>query len=134
MDPLLIYTDGASRGNPGEAGAGVVIKDREGKVYRTLKKYLGQTTNNQAEYNALILALREVKGMGQNIRILSDSELLVRQVKGQYKVKNRNIKPLFDEARALLGGFASWEIEHIPREMNREADGLANEAIDSRAV
>lgn len=132
-DVLLLHIDGASRGNPGEAGAGVVITDGGGKIHRELKRYLGRTTNNQAEYQALILALREAKDMAAGgIRIFSDSELLVRQMNGLYKIKNRDIKTYADEARELLKKFSSWEITHVPREENSEADRLANDAIDSK--
>jgi len=129
---LKIYIDGASRGNPGESGAGIVIKDGHGRVFKKLKQYLGRATNNQAEYRALLLALKISRGLGRNIRIFSDSELLVKQLKGSYRVKSKGLKPYFDEVRELLRDFSSWDISHIPREQNMEADALANEAIDTR--
>jgi len=129
---IKIYIDGASRGNPGESGAGIVIKDRQGKIFKRLRQYLGRATNNQAEYRALLLALKASRELGQNIRIFSDSELLVKQLKGSYRVKSKGLKPYFDEVRNLLKGFSSWEIAHIPREQNREADALANEAINTK--
>lgn len=129
---LKIYIDGASRGNPGESGAGIVIKDGKGRVFKRLRQYLGRATNNQAEYRALLLALKASRELGQNIRIYSDSELLVKQLKGSYRVKSKGLKPYFDEVRGLLRDFSSWEIAHIPREQNMEADALANEAIDTK--
>jgi len=129
---LKIYIDGASRGNPGEPGAGIVIKDRQGKIFKRLRQYLGRATNNQAEYRALLLALKASRELGQSIKIFSDSELLVKQLKGSYRVKSKGLKPYFDEVRNLLKGFSSWEIAHIPREQNREADALANEAINTK--
>jgi len=129
---IKIYIDGASRGNPGESGAGIVIKDRQGKIFKRLRQYLGRATNNQAEYRALLLALKASRELGQSIKIFSDSELLVKQLKGSYRVKSKGLKPYFDEVRNLLKGFSSWEIAHIPREQNREADALANEAINTK--
>jgi len=128
---IKIYIDGASRGNPGESGAGIVIKDGKGRIFK-LRQYLGRATNNQAEYRALLLALKASRELGQSIKIFSDSELLVKQLKGSYRVKSKGLKPYFDEVRSLLKGFSSWEIAHIPREQNREADALANEAINTK--
>ena len=129
---IKIYIDGASRGNPGESGAGIVIKDGKGRIFKRLRQYLGRATNNQAEYRALLIALKASRELGQNIRIFSDSELLVKQLKGSYRVKSKGLKPYFNEVRELLKYFSSWEIAHIPREQNMEADALANEAIDTR--
>ena len=129
---IKIYIDGASRGNPGESGAGIVIKDGKGRIFKRLRQYLGRATNNQAEYRALLLALKASRELGQSIKIFSDSELLVKQLKGSYRVKSKGLKPYFDEVRNLLKGFSSWEIAHIPREQNREADALANEAINTK--
>ena len=134
-DQLNLYTDGASRGNPGEAGAGVVILDRAGKVIKESKEYLGNTTNNNAEYRALILGLREVLKLGgTKVNIFSDSELMVNQIKGSYKVKNQGLILLYNEANELLEKFIKYDIEHIQREQNRHADQLANEAIDKRRM
>lgn len=127
-----INVDGASRGNPGRAGAGAVIKDLDGNVIRELKEYLGIATNNTAEYKALLLALTAVTEMGiKNVKVFADSELMVKQLNGVYKVKSEDLKPLYTKAIVLSKGFDSFEISHVYRENNSLADSLANEAIDS---
>ncbi|MFQ5735342.1 MAG: ribonuclease HI family protein, partial [Thermodesulfobacteriota bacterium] len=128
----VINVDGASRGNPGEAGAGAVIKDPEGRVLKRLKKYLGTTTNNMAEYQALVMALEAARSLKlERIRVLADSELMVKQINRVYRVKSPGLKPLYDRARALLAGFSKdSRVSHVYREQNGEADSLANEAID----
>ncbi|MBI5588408.1 MAG: ribonuclease HI family protein [Deltaproteobacteria bacterium] len=128
-----INVDGASRGNPGEAGAGAVIKDPGGHIVKKLKKYLGRTTNNVAEYNAILIALESARDLGLNsIRILADSELMVKQLNGVYKVKSEDLRPLYDRAVDLIKGFKECKISHVYREDNSMADSMANEAIDSR--
>ena len=128
-----IYVDGASRGNPGKAGAGAAIKDAEGTVVRKLKSYLGIMTNNMAEYSAMIMALKAARDMGiKDVRIHADSELMVKQLNGVYRVKSHDLMPLFLEATHLLGAFDEYKIAHIYREGNGLADSLANEAIDQR--
>jgi ribonuclease HI len=135
FDNLNLYTDGASRGNPGEAGAGAVILDRTGNVVKELKEYLGNTTNNSAEYRALILGLREVLRLGgTKVNIFSDSELMVNQIKGSYNVKSQGLLLLYNEVNELLEKFIKYGIRHIRREENRHADRLANEAIDKRRM
>lgn len=130
---LILYTDGASRGNPGEGGVGVVLTDLEDNIVLEEKLYLGKCTNNQAEYRALILGLEEAKTLKPSkLVIRADSELLVRQLQGLYKVKNEGLQPLYLKAMKLLKGFSSFKIEHIPREQNKKADKLANRAIDER--
>lgn len=131
-----MYTDGGARGNPGPAGAGVVIYDGEKKVAE-LKKYLGDhQTNNWAEYEALILGLQEVKkrGLGkQGIEIRMDSELIVKQMSGEYQVKEETLWPRYMKVHNLLvANFSDVRFVHIPREKNKEADKLVNEAIDER--
>lgn len=134
LSDFFVYTDGASRGNPGEAGAGAVILDKEGNVIRELKKYLGKNTNNVAEYRALILGLSEVlKLKGTRVHIFSDSELMVRQLNGTYAVKNKGLAVLYNEVNDLLKKFVRYDIKYINREKNRHADRLANEAIDERS-
>jgi len=129
-DFLKIYIDGASRGNPGEAGAGVWMADREGRKVFEMSRYLGRKTNNEAEYWALLFGLQEARRLGgRSIRIFTDSELVERQVNGLYRVKNLNLKVLHTSVIRQLKAFSSYAIESIPREMNREADRLANEAI-----
>ena len=123
--------DGGSRGNPGPASYGVVIRDPRGEVVAKLKKYIGRMTNNVAEYYGLIAALDYAQSHGiRALRVESDSELLVRQMRGQYKVKSAELRPLFERARKMAQTFASFKIEHVYREQNAEADTLANEALD----
>jgi ribonuclease HI len=123
--------DGGSRGNPGPASYGVVIRDGRGEIVAKLKKYIGRMTNNVAEYYGLIAALDYAQAHGvRAIRIESDSELLVKQMRGQYKVKSEDLRPLFERAKKMSLGFDSFRIEHVYREQNREADALANEALD----
>lgn len=130
---LLIMTDGASRGNPGDAGVGVIIKDAGGCIIKRIGKFIGIATNNAAEYEALILAIESARELGaEKITLYSDSELLVKQIKGEYKVKNEGLKPLYNKAVNILKYFKSYSIMHINREYNKEADKLANQAIDKK--
>jgi len=130
---ISLYTDGASRGNPGEAGAGFVIFNEHNDEIAAGSKYLGQCTNNVAEYQALILGLKEaVKIENRQISIFLDSQLIVRQIQGKYKVKNVGLKPLFSEVRRLLDQFDSFQISHVLRNLNKRADELANQGIDER--
>ena len=123
--------DGGSRGNPGPASYGVVVRDGRGEIVAKLKKYIGRMTNNVAEYYGLIAALDYAESHGvRAIRIESDSELLVKQMRGQYKVKSEDLRPLFERAQKMSKAFDSFRIEHVYREQNREADALANEALD----
>lgn len=125
-----IYIDGAARGNPGESGIGVFIIDERGGT-REINKYLGTSTNNQAEYTALITALKSAKEhSNKSIKIYTDSLLLANQINGLWKVKNPEIAVLHKEAKKLLGEYKDTSITHIPREKNKEADRLANLAID----
>lgn len=130
---LVMFTDGASRGNPGEAGIGVVIKDEGGKVIKRIARYLGRATNNQAEYTALLDGLKAAREMGaEGIQAYADSELLVKQIKGEYKVKNPELQKMSLLARSLIEKFPAFVITYIPREKNSLADSLANEAIDKK--
>lgn len=132
--PYELRVDGASRGNPGEAGAGAVIKDPQGNVVRELRKYLGIATNNMAEYRALVMALAEARSMGiRDIEVFADSELVVKQMTGAYRVKSEELRPLYEEAARLMKGFRTSKIVHVYREENGIADKLANEAIERRA-
>ncbi len=134
MKRLTVYVDGASRGNPGPAAIGIVMRDEGGATVVRLSAFIGRTTNNQAEYTALIAALEEAGRLGAlRLDIRTDSQLMARQILGQYKVRNENIRPLYEEAMRLLAGFASYGIVHIPRQQNAEADALANEALDRLA-
>jgi len=128
---LFLYTDGGSRGNPGPAGIGIVIKDSAKKKLKEAYKYIGETTNNIAEYSALIRGLEELLAMkAEEIVICLDSELVVRQLCGEYKVKDAGIKPLFEKALGILRNFKAYDIKHIERSKNTEADKLANKAIN----
>jgi ribonuclease HI len=123
--------DGGSRGNPGPAAYGVVMRDPSGKVVARLKKYIGRMTNNVAEYYGLIAALDYAQSHGiRALRVESDSELLVKQMRGRYRVKSEDLRPLFERARKMSQALASFRIDHVYREQNAEADALANEAMD----
>jgi ribonuclease HI len=123
--------DGGSRGNPGPAAYGVLIRDARGEPVAKLKKYIGRFTNNVAEYYGLIAAMDYAQSHGvRAIRIESDSELLVKQMRGLYKVKSADLQPLFERAQKMSKAFDSFRIDHVYREQNREADALANEALD----
>ncbi len=134
VSPLRLHVDGASRGNPGEAGFGVHVTSAEGETIASLFGYLGRATNNVAEYQALLHGLRFALERGtREVRVFSDSELLVRQLAGRYRVKNPGLLPLFREAQSLLARFESARVSHVPREENGEADALANKAVDLRS-
>ncbi len=129
---VVVHIDGASRGNPGPAAYGVVMESAEGSPLAAFAKALGETTNNVAEYRALLAALEYALAHDYaRVRVLTDSELLARQMAGLYKVKSPDLRPLYEQARRLSGRFKSFGIEHVPRERNREADRLANRAIDA---
>jgi ribonuclease HI len=126
-----LYSDGASRGNPGPAAAGWVLQDTEGRVLREQGEALGRATNNEAEYAALIRGLQEALGLGvTEIHCRADSELVVRQMLGQYKVRNVRLQECYRGAKALSLRFARFHIEHVRREHNQRADALANRALD----
>ena len=132
-EELEIFIDGASSGNPGEASVGVVINQDDQRI-KEISQAIGHATNNVAEYQVLILALKEAHALEvKRLKIFTDSELLYRQVTGRYKVKNENLKLLFDEAQGLAKKFQEIKIDHIPREQNQEADRLANQALKKQA-
>jgi ribonuclease HI len=129
---LTIYTDGASRNNPGESGAGVYIL-RDGEPFEQIARYLGKTTNNIAEYTAAIIGLEHAAKAGaRKVKLFADSELMVKQINGLYKVKNEGLKPLHTKVKGLIARIGSVEVQYIPRERNKEADALANKAIDEK--
>ncbi|HYM49645.1 MAG TPA: ribonuclease HI family protein [Candidatus Limnocylindrales bacterium] len=131
---VVAHTDGASRGNPGPAAIGVVIQDSQGHILLELGEALPPTTNNVAEYTAVIRALERARAMGaRRVRCLLDSQLVVRQLNGAYKVRHHDMLPLYRRVLELVGAFDEVTFEHVPREMNAEADRLANLALDSRA-
>jgi len=129
---FVLFTDGGSRGNPGPAGAGVVLKDAGGAVVHQAGHSLGRATSNVAEYRAAILGVTEAvrRGAGR-LTFCSDSELLVRQLNGEYRVKSPALKPLHAEVRALLGRIGQVEVRHVRRDQNAHADAMANEALDA---
>jgi ribonuclease HI len=128
---LIAYIDGGARGNPGPAGYGVVITDQSRRKVAALSEYLGRQTNNYAEYNGLLAALGYALEHGHKaLKVVSDSELLVKQIRGQYKVKNPSLQELHRRARELIAKLDWFSIEHVLRESNREADRLANAAMD----
>jgi len=131
---LIIYTDGGARGNPGPAGVGVVFRNETGKIISKYKKYIGKATNNAAEYQALILALMEAGRLkADQLLINMDSELIVRQMQGKYKIKEPALKVLAGEVLKLTNKFRHVEFKHISREQNKEADRLVNLAIDGQS-
>lgn len=126
-----MYVDGASRGNPGAAGAGAHIDNPDGTTLVELCRHLGEATNNIAEYSALLLGLKEAEVLGiKNLDAYADSELMVKQIKGIYRVKNEGLKPLYEEAKRIIAAFERFTISHVRREFNSKADGLANRGID----
>ncbi len=135
MPDYTLSTDGGARGNPGPAGAGAVIQDAKNETVREISEYLGEVTNNQAEYQALILgleALESLGAVGKDILVRMDSELIIEQMKGHYKVKNEGLKPLYQRARAIvaaLGGTVTFT--HVLRQYNKRADALVNQAVDT---
>lgn len=128
---LRLFTDGASRGNPGPAGLGVVIEDEQGKRLRGLHRWLGRATNNEAEYHALIEGLEAVaECRPDRLEVYLDSKLVVEQIHGRWRIKKPELAPLHKRARELLEQFPEHSIEHVEREKNKGADALANMAID----
>lgn len=127
---LVVHIDGASKGNPGPAGAAAVFEDEDGRPAGKVHRFLGRRTNNEAEYAALLIALEEALRRGaRSLDVVSDSELLVRQLEGTYKVRHPGLLPLYQEAQTRIRKLARFSARHVPREQNREADRLANEAI-----
>ena len=130
---VTVHVDGGARGNPGPAGVGVVLTDPDGNVVDRANAYIGESTNNEAEYRALLLGLERALALGaREVDVINDSELIAHQVSGRYKVKHPDMKPLHAEALQALGGFERWSIRPVPRERNAEADALVNDAIDAR--
>src|SRR5215472_13715310 len=131
MPDLVAHIDGGSRGNPGPAAFAAVVKTADGELVDEVSGFLGHTTNNVAEYQALLAALDfALAHKCRRLRVLADSELLVRQINGAYRVKNQNLKPLYDRAKDLIARLESFSIQHVYREENREADRLANQTLD----
>ena len=133
----IVYADGGARGNPGPAGAGVVIKSEQGETLAEISEYLGEQTNNYAEYMAVIHALETLRSAidangdeSPELELRLDSELIIKQLKKEYRIKAENLKPLYKKVRELLDAFTTVVYTHVPREDNKEADTLANEAMD----
>lgn len=130
-DLIVVNVDGASKGNPGESGIGVAIFDKDSNLINEACDYLGVATNNIAEYKALILGIKlSTKYNAKRVLFKADSELMVKQIKGEYRVKNAQLKLLFTEAQSLLKKLPNWKIMHVPREENKEADLLANKGVE----
>jgi len=129
---LVVHVDGGARGNPGPAAVGVVIADPEGEVVHAVGETIGEATNNVAEYRALLRGIELAREHGASeLEIYGDSELVVKQVRGEYRVKDAGLKPLHAEARAALAGVDSWSFGHVRRENNAHADDLVNQALDA---
>jgi len=126
----VAYIDGASKGNPGPSGIGVIVRDPEGLVLAEISERIGEATNNVAEYEAMIRALEECRLLeAEHVLVRTDSQLLVRQLDGKYKVNKPHLRELFEKVKEMASGFDAFEVEHIPRDKNKEADALANNAL-----
>jgi formyltetrahydrofolate-dependent phosphoribosylglycinamide formyltransferase len=131
-DKIIAYIDGGSRGNPGPAAAGFVLNDSSGTQLQAKGYVIGRATNNVAEYTSFVRALEAARKFGpEQLVVFSDSELLVKQINGQYRVKSELIKPFYEQAVILLDGFKSWKVRHITRDKNKQADSLVNQALDA---
>ena len=131
---VVVNVDGGSRGNPGPAAIAAVVQEPGGGVLEERGERIGRATNNVAEYKALLLGIERAAGLGATeLELVGDSELIVRQVEGRYKVKDATMKELHAEVKKALSGFEDWSIRHVRRELNSEADRLVNEALDGRA-
>lgn len=131
MSRITVNVDGGARGNPGPAAIGVVLRDGSGEVLDEVAETIGEATNNVAEYRALLRGIELAGQRGaKDLELIGDSELVVRQVQGRYKVKNAGIKPLHAEVKRALSSFDSWSINHVRRAENAAADRLVNEALD----
>jgi len=129
----ILWSDGAARGNPGPAGAGAILRTPAGVVLAELCGFLGHTTNNVAEYRALLMGLEQALALGvRRLEVRADSELLIKQLRGEYRVKDPKLKPLWQEAKELLARFEAARLHHVPRAQNSDADRLANAGIDGR--
>jgi len=131
MSRVTVNVDGGARGNPGPAAIGVVLRNGDGSVVEEVGETIGEATNNVAEYRALLRGIELAAGRGaEEVELIGDSELVVRQVEGRYKVKNAGMKELHEEVKRALRGFDSWSIRHVRRAENADADRLVNEALD----
>ena len=132
---LVVHVDGGARGNPGPAAVGVVVSTPDGEVLDEVGEVIGVSTNNVAEYRGLLLGLERARALGATeVEVVNDSELVARQVQGDYKVKHAGLKPLHQQALTALRAFDRWSIRSVPRERNARADALVNAALDGEAV
>ena len=132
VNKVIICVDGAARGNPGPAAIGATIKNEKGNLTSSISRRIGVTTNNQAEYQSIITALEKAISLGARyVELKSDSELVVKQLNGSYRIKNKALKPLHQKVKQLIGSLEGFTIAHISREQNAEADNLANKALDT---
>ena len=130
---VRVWVDGGSRGNPGPSGIGVLVEDQSGTTLATISRAIGVTTNNVAEYRALLAGLEKAEELGvREVEVISDSELLVKQMLGQYRVKNAGLRPLHALAQQKASRFTSFNIRHLSRDHNAKADGLVNRALDEQ--
>jgi len=135
FEELYVYVDGAARGNPGPAAIGVLVLTREGKRVAAFGEAIGETTNNYAEYTALVHALRLLSVFEvDRLRIYTDSELMAMQVKGEYRVKEKTLQSPYAQVMSMLRRYKDWDIAHIPREKNAEADALANRSLNEQVL
>jgi ribonuclease HI len=131
LNRLTVNVDGGARGNPGPAAIAAVIRDEGGEVLEEVSERIGKATNNVAEYKALLLGIERAAALGASeLEMVGDSELIVRQVKGEYKVRDAALRELHTQVKRALGSFDSWSIRHVRREHNADADRLVNEALD----
>ena len=130
-DKVVVHVDGGARGNPGPAAVAAVAADAAGEVLREAYEFIGNTTNNVAEYRAVLFGLELARELGAaSVEVVNDSELVARQIEGRYKVKNAGLKPLYLETMKALRGFGDWSVRSVRRERNERADELVNEALD----
>jgi ribonuclease HI len=130
---LRVNVDGGARGNPGPAAIAAVVQDEDGEVLEERSEAIGEATNNVAEYRALLLGIQRAAALGAgSLELVGDSELIVRQVNGEYKVKDENLRELYEQVREALGQISEWSIRHVRREENAEADRLVNEVLDKQ--
>ncbi len=129
---LTVHVDGGARGNPGPAGIGAVLSTSDGDVVGEVSEFIGHATNNVAEYRAVIAGVAKARELGADaVEVVNDSELVARQLRGEYKVKNSGLKPLHAEALVILRALGRWSIQNVPRAQNADADALVNQAIDT---
>jgi ribonuclease HI len=132
---LVVHVDGGARGNPGPAAVAAVVTGSDGEVLAEEAEYIGEATNNVAEYRAVLLGLSLARSLGaREVEVINDSELVARQIGGQYKVKNPGLRPLYQQALAGLRGFDRWSVRNVPRALNERADELVNQALDEAAL